>query len=288
MNSPPDSAGTAPESVVLRDGTALPALGMGTWKMGERAAQRGAEVAALRRGLELGLTVIDTAEMYADGGSERVVGEALAGLREQAFVVTKVLPSNASRTGTLAACERSLERLRVEAIDLYLLHWRGSHPLAETLEAFAALLRAGKIRRWGVSNFDVADLRELGALPGGAACAANQVYYALSERGVEVQLLPWHAAHGVVTMAYCPLDEGRLLGHRALAGVARRHGATAAQVALAWLLRRPGTIVIPKSGRVAGVEENAAARGLRLDADDLAQLDAAFPPPARKRPLAMI
>ena len=287
--SPSSGAGIGEAArVTLRDGTVLPALGMGTWKMGERRAQQGEEVAALRRGLELGMRVIDTAEMYADGGAERIVGAALAGMRDSAFVVTKVLPANASRSGTVAACERSLRRLGIEAIDLYLLHWRGAHPLAETLEGFTALLGAGKIRRWGVSNFDVADLRELAALAGGAECAANQVYYALSERGVEAELLPWHAEHGVATMAYCPLDEGRLLGHPALDAVARRHGVSDAQVALAALLRVPGTIVIPKSGRVAGVEDNAAAQALQLAAQDLAELEAAFPPPRRKRPLAMI
>lgn len=280
---------SAVPNVHLRDGTIVPALGMGTWKMGESRARLRAEVDALVCGLELGLRVIDTAEMYADGGAERVTGEALIGRRDQAFVVTKVLPHNASRRGTVAACERSLKRLGIGTIDLYLLHWRGSHPLAETLAAFEELQSAGKIRRWGVSNFDVADLRELEALPGGRECAANQVYYALSQRGVEFELLPWHARHQVATMAYCPLDEGRLIGaHPVLADVARRHGATDAQVALSWLLHRSGTMVIPKSGRVAGIEENAAARNLELAAADLAALDDAFPPPRRKHSLAMI
>ncbi len=280
---------SAVPTVQLRDGTILPALGMGSWKMGESRLRLRAEVGALVRGLELGLRVIDTAEMYADGGAELVVGEALIGRRDQAFVVSKVLPHNASRRGTVAACERSLKRMGIETIDLYLLHWRGSHPLAETLAGFEALQRSGKIRRWGVSNFDVADLRELEALASGRECSANQVYYALSQRGVEFELLPWHVGHQIATMAYCPLDEGRLIGaHPVLGEVARRHGATDAQVALAWLLQKPGTIVIPKSGRVAGSEENAAARQLSLTAVDLAALDEAFPPPRRKRSLAMI
>jgi len=280
---------TAPPTVQLRDGTILPALGMGTWKMGESRARLRAEVGALVRGLELGLRVIDTAEMYGDGAAEKVVGEALIGRRDQAFVVSKVLPHNASQRGTVTACERSLKRLGIETIDLYLLHWRGSHPLEQTLAGFEALQRAGKIRRWGVSNFDVADLRELEALAGGPECSANQVYYALSQRGVEFELLPWHTSHQIATMAYCPLDEGRLTGaHPVLGEVARRHRATNAQVALAWLLHQPGTIVIPKSGRVAGVEENAAARNLTLTAADLAELDDAFPPPRRKHALAMI
>ncbi|UCE32947.1 MAG: aldo/keto reductase [Burkholderiales bacterium] len=266
----------------------LPILGQGTWRMGEHAAQRGAEVDAIRLGLDLGLKLIDTAEMYASGGSEAVVGEAVAGRRDQVFIVSKVLPSNASMRGTIAACERSLKQLRTDHIDLYLLHWRGGHPLSETVAGFEQLRAQGKIRHWGVSNFDVADMVELEALGAGSPCSANQVYYSLSERGIEHSLAPWLAERGIPLMAYCPLDEGRLPAHPALAPIAARHGATSAQVALAWLLQRPGTIVIPKSASLERVEANAAARELELDAQDLAALDAAFPPPRRKGSLAMV
>jgi diketogulonate reductase-like aldo/keto reductase len=272
----------------LPSGRSVAALGQGTWKMGESLRARRAEVAALRRGIELGMTLIDTAEMYADGGAEEVVAEAIAGCREQVFVVSKVLPSNASAAGTVAACERSLRRLGCEVLDLYLLHWRGGQPLASTVEGFERLKTRGLIRDWGVSNFDVDDLDELAALASGADCATNQVYYALSQRGPEFALLPWMAQRAMPAMAYCPLDEGRLVAHPALAPIARRLGVTAAQVALAWLLSRPGVIAIPKSASDARVAENAASAGVALDADDLAALDAAFPPPRRRRPLAMV
>jgi diketogulonate reductase-like aldo/keto reductase len=272
---------------------AVPALGIGTWRMGERAGMRRAEVAAIRRALELGATLVDTAEMYGDGGAEAVVGEALAGAGaagEAAFVVSKVLPSNASPAGTVAACERSLKRLRRERIDLYLLHWRGRWRLADTVAAFERLRGQGKIGAWGVSNFDVADMEVLAALPGGGACATNQVYYALSQRGVEFDLLPWMAARAMPAMAYCPLDEGRLADHPALVPVARELGASCAQVALAWLLARhePPVIAIPKSASAERVEENAGALRLRLEARHLAVLDRAFPPPSRKQPLAVV
>lgn len=271
----------------LPDGTPIPALGQGTWHMGESAGARAQEVAALRLGLELGMRLIDTAEMYAEGGAEEVVGEAIAGQREEVFLVSKVYPHNASRRGAVAACERSLKRLRVETIDLYLLHWRGSVPLAETVEAFEALRRAGKIRHWGVSNCDVDDLEELG--PALAACATDQVLYSLEHRGVEFDLLPFCARHTMPVMAYSPVGQGgRLLRQRALADVAARHGATPAQVAIAWTLRHAHVVSIPKASDPAHVRQNATAGQIVLAQEDLAALDAAFPPPARKRPLAML
>ncbi len=271
----------------LPDGTTIPALGQGTWHMGEAGQVRGAEIAALRLGLDLGMALIDTAEMYAEGGAEEVVGEAITGRREEVFLVSKVYPHNASRRGTVAACERSLRRMRVEAIDLYLLHWRGSVPLAETVAAFDGLRRAGKIRHWGVSNCDVDDLEELGAAL--AECAVDQVLYSLEHRGAEFDLLPFCAARGMPVMAYSPVGQGgKLLRHGALAEVAARHGATPAQVAIAWTLRDPNIVSIPKAADPAHVRLNAAARDLVLSADDLADLDAAFAPPTRKRGLAML
>ncbi|HYF60397.1 MAG TPA: aldo/keto reductase [Burkholderiaceae bacterium] len=292
-------AGAAIPRVALPSGVEVPALGLGTWKMGERRGARRAEVAAIRRAVELGATLIDTAEMYADGGAEEVVGEALDGLGADAFVVSKVLPSNASARGTIAACERSLKRLRRERIDLYLLHWPGRHPLEETVAAFERLKADGRIGDWGVSNFDAADMAALAALPGGERCATNQVYYALSRRGVEIDLLPWMAARAMPAMAYCPLDEGRLADHPELAPIARELGATPAQVALAWLLHRaaPGdasaardaaVIAIPKSASVARVEENVAAASLRLAPAQLEALGRAFPRPSGPVPLAVV
>jgi diketogulonate reductase-like aldo/keto reductase len=278
--------------VSLPDGRAVPALGLGTWRMGERPEARRAEVAAIRAALEAGTTLIDTAEMYAEGGAESVVGEAIAGLHDRAFVVSKVLPSNASPAGTVAACERSLERLGLERIDLYLLHWRGRWKLADTVDAFERLVAQGKIGGWGVSNFDVDDLDALAALPAGARCATNQIYYALSQRGPEFELLPRMAALGMPAMAYSPLDEGRLVQHPALRPIAAELGASCAQVALAWLLaagvRAPGVIAIPKSGSVERVLDNAGAAALVLEPRHLAALDRAFAPPRRKAPLAMI
>ncbi len=279
-------------TVTLPDGRAVPALGIGTWRMGERASARRAEVAAIRRAVELGATLVDTAEMYGDGGAESVVGEAIAGLGDRVFVVSKVLPSNATAAGTVAACERSLQRLRRDRIDLYLLHWRGRHPLAGTVEAFERLVARGRIGAWGVSNFDVDDMAELEALPAGGRCATNQVYYALSRRGPAFDLLPRMGARSMPAMAYCPLDEGRLADHPALRPIARELGASCAQVALAWLLARGphGTdvIAIPKSASVARVEENVAAAALELSSAQLAALDRVFPPPSRRAPLAMV
>ncbi len=266
----------------------MPVFGLGTWMMGESAKTRAQEVAALRCGLDRGVTLIDTAEMYGNGGAERVVAEAVAGRRDEVFLVSKVLPENASRAGTVKACEASLKRLETDRLDLYLLHWRGSIPLAETLEGFAALERDGKIRAFGVSNFDLDDMEELAALDGGDACAANQVFYNLAHRGVEFGLLPHCRARRIPLMAYSPLDQGgTLLSSRTLGDIARRLGATPAQVALAWLMRDEGVVVIPKSSSEARVRENLAALDLRLDAEALADLDRAFPPPKRKQALEM-
>jgi diketogulonate reductase-like aldo/keto reductase len=271
----------------LPDGTPIPALGQGTWHMGEDRGARGREADALRLGLDLGMTLIDTAEMYAEGGAEEVVAEAIRGRRDDAFLVSKVYPHNASRRGAVAACERSLKRLGVEAIDLYLLHWRGAVPLAETVEAFEALRAAGKIRHWGVSNCDVDDLEELG--PALAGCATDQVLYSLEHRGVEFDLLPFCAARRMPVMAYSPIGQGgKLLRHRALREVAARHGATPAQAALAWTLRDPNVVSIPKASDPGHVRQNAAAREIVLAPEDLATLDAAFAPPRRKRGLAIL
>ncbi|MFJ5991683.1 aldo/keto reductase [Lentzea sp. NPDC092896] len=273
-------------TVLLPSGETVPALGMGTWMMAEDPARRAAEVDALRTGLDLGLSLIDTAEMYGSGASETLVGEAVAGRRDEVFLVSKVLPSNASAKGTVRACEASLRRLGTDRLDLYLLHWRGSVPLAQTLDGFSALLDAGKIRHWGVSNLDLGDMRELTALPG--FCQTNQILYNLSRRGPEHDLLPWHASTGIPIMAYSPVEQGRLLDSPALAAVARRHDATPAQVALAWVLRLPQVCAIPKAGSAAHVRENARALELRLTPEDIADLDRAFPPPAGPSPLAML
>lgn len=275
-------------TVTLPSGQQVPALGQGTWHMGERKSERAREVAALQVGLDLGMTLIDTAEMYGDGGAEEVVGAAIKGRREQTFIVSKVYPHNASLRGTIAACERSLSRLAVEQIDLYLLHWRGSHPLADTVRAFEQLQAAGKIRDWGVSNFDSDDMDELAAVGGGRRCASNQVLYNLTQRGIEWDLLPWCRERQMPVMAYCPVDQGgRLLRSAALQQVAERHGATTAQIALAWLIRRERVIAIPKAVSAVHIRANRAALDLVLTAADLADLDRAFPPPTRKMSLAM-
>ncbi len=284
----PPHATTVP-TTKLPSGEAVPVFGLGTWRMGESAARRKDEVAALRAGIELGMTLIDTAEMYGDGAAEQIVAEAVAGKRDRMFIVSKVLPSNATRRGTVTACERSLRNLSTDRIDLYLLHWRGSAPLHETVEAFIGLQKAGKIRHWGVSNLDISDMAELAALPGGGAAATNQVLYNLARRGIEYDLIPWCRRHRIPIMAYSPIDQGgRLLRHAALKDVAARHDATPAQVALAWLLRQDGMIVIPKAGTVEHARENCAALDLRLTKDDLAELDRAFPAPKAARPLEML
>lgn len=275
-------------SVALPSGETVPALGQGTWNMGESKAKLRDEVAALQLGIELGMTLIDTAEMYADGMAEQVVGAAINGRRDDVFLVSKVLPQNASRAGTIAACERSLKRLRTDRIDLYLLHWRGGVPLHDTITAFNDLRRAGKIRLWGVSNFDTSDMDELERLSNATAVATNQVLYNLSRRGIEHDLVPWCRRHNLPIMAYSPIEQGRLLKNATLKAVAARHNATAAQAALAWLLRQSGIIAIPKASRPEHVRENHAALEIRLTRQDLAELDAAFPPPSGPQPLEML
>ena len=274
--------------LALPDGEKVPVLGLGTWMMGDRSS-RGKDVEdALRLGLDLGMTLIDTAEMYADGGAEELVCRAITGRRDDVFLVSKVVPSNASRPGVKAACERSLKRLGTDRLDLYLLHWRGGLPLAETVQGFEELRGAGKIRRWGVSNFDSADMAELRALPHGRNCAANQVIYNLGRRGIEFDLLPELRKAKVPVMAYSPLEQGRLLGHRVLAELAKKRGVTPAQVALAWVLQQEGVMAIPKAANPIHVRENRAALALNLSPAELADLDKAFPPPRRKEPLGMI
>jgi diketogulonate reductase-like aldo/keto reductase len=272
----------------LPSGEDVPILGLGTWNMGEHAARRKDEVAAIKLSLDLGMSLIDTAEMYANGGAEEVVGEAIAGRREDAFVVSKVLPGNATRRGTIAACERSLKRLKIETLDLYLLHWRESVPLEETIAAFTSLVKAGKIRYWGVSNFDVSDMEDLMKVPDGRAAAANQVLYNLNRRGVEYDLIPWSLKRKIPIMAYSPLDQGRLLRSAALKEIAAKQHATVAQVALAWLSKKNGVISIPKAGNEQHVREDHGALELMLSGDDLAEIDRAFPPPGKKKPLGMI
>jgi len=275
-------------SVQLPDGTAVPALGLGTWRMGEKPRQRAAEVKALAAGLDLGLGLIDTAEMYGEGGAEEVVGEAIAGRRDQVFLVSKVYPHNATTKGIPAACERSLKRLKTDRIDLYLLHWRGSVPLAETVEAFERLRRQGKIRRWGVSNLDVEEMQELTALAGGEHCQTNQILYHLDERGPEWDLLPWQRDRSIPVMAYSPLGQGVLLGRKELAQLARVRGVSAAAIALAWVLRRSDVIAIPKAAHLDHLRENAKAADLVLSDEELALLDRAFPPPGGPSRLAII
>jgi len=271
-------------------GELVPALGQGTWYMGERRGSAKDEAAALRLGIDLGMTLIDTAEMYADGGAEEVVAEAAKGQRDKLFIVSKVYPQNASRAGVPKACERSLKRLKTDRIDLYLLHWRGGYPLAETAAAFEALKKAGKIRYWGVSNFDTAGMNELVAVPDGANCAANQVLYHPASRGIEFDLLPWCAAHRVPVMAYSPLAHttSRLLRSSALIDVAARHGVSPAAVAIAWGMRDGNVISIPKASNPDHVRDNATAADLVLTASDLQQIDAAHAPPGRKQPLDLL
>lgn len=275
-------------TTTLPSGEAVPVLGQGTWKMGEDRRRHADEVAALRLGLDLGVTLIDTAEMYAGGGAEEVVAEAIAGRREEVFLVSKVLPTNASRAGVKRACENSLKRLGTDRIDLYLLHWPGSVPLAETVEAFEALKTAGKIRHWGVSNFDTEEMQELVGLPSGRNVQTNQVLYNLSRRGPEFDLAPWSLERGIPLMAYSPVEQGVLARNARLDAAAARHKATAAQIALAWVMAQKGVIAIPKASRQEHVRQNAAALDIKLTAEDFAELDRAFPPPTRKRGLEMI
>lgn len=269
-------------------GRIVPELGQGTWYIGDSAATRASEIATLRRGIERGMTLIDTAEMYGSGRAEDLVGEAIAGMRERVYIVSKVLPSNASFEGAVRACEASLKRLRTDAIDLYLLHWRGRYALHETVRSFERLIAQGKIRAWGVSNFDVDDMEELFSTPVGTACAANQVLYNPEHRGIEYDLLPWCRQNAVTVMAYSPVGQGgRLLASAAVRKVAEKHAVSPAQVALAWCLRQR-VLAIPKASSIKHVEENAVAAGLELDAEDLAAIDKAYPPPKRKQPLDML
>ena len=276
-------------TTTLPSGEPVPVLGQGTWYMGEGRRRPQEEIAALRLGLDLGLTLIDTAEMYGDGASEELIGEAIAGRRDEVFLVSKVLPNNATKRGTLTACERSLQRLGTDRLDLYLLHWRGHVPLGETVEALEGLVRAGKIRHWGVSNFDTSDMEELSRLKGGTNVRTNQVLFNLKSRGIEWDMLPWCRQRGIPVMAYSPVDHapGGLMNFPVLKAVAQRYQATPVQVALAWLLRQDGVIVIPKAGNTAHVKENRAALDIELTAADLAELDRVFPPPHRKAPLDM-
>jgi diketogulonate reductase-like aldo/keto reductase len=280
------------KALLLPSGSRMPVLGQGTWNMGEDPSSRREEVAALRLGLDLGMSLVDTAEMYGEGGAEEVVGEAIAGRRDEVFLVSKVYPHHADRRGVQAACERSLRRLKTDRLDLYLLHWRGQVPLAETLDAFVRLREQGKIRDFGVSNFDLDDMLEAAALPGGELVATDQVLYNLAQRGIEWELLPWCRERRIPVMAYSPLEssfgeQAGLLANPQLGAVARRHGVTPAQVALAWLLRQDGIVAIPKAVRPQHVRENRAALDLVLTSEDLAQLDAGFPAPHRRQPLAM-
>jgi diketogulonate reductase-like aldo/keto reductase len=279
---------TAVRTTKLPSGEAVPLLGQGTWHLAEHRDRREEEINALRIGLDLGMTLIDTAEMYADGRAEELVGEAIEGRRNEVFLVSKVLPDHATVKGTITACERSLHRLRTNHLDLYLLHWRGSIPLEETISAFEALVEAGKIRYWGVSNFDISDMQETVALDGGERVATDQVLYNLSRRGSEYDLIPWCRQHHIPIMAYSPIEQGRILKNEVLAAKAMEHSATAAQVALAWVLHRDGVIAIPKAGSPRHVRENRGALEVRLTKEDLAALDRAFLPPTEPQPLEML
>jgi diketogulonate reductase-like aldo/keto reductase len=274
--------------VTLTCGEPVAALGQGTWRIGDDRARRREEIDCLRRGIDLGLTLIDTAEMYGEGLSEALVGEAIEGRRDEVFIVSKVYPQNASRRSMQIACENSLKRLGIDAIDMYLLHWQGDVPLAETVEAFEALRKAGKIRHWGVSNFDTDPMRGLHDVPAGAAVQTDQVLYNLGRRGIEWDLLPWLRERRIPVMAYSPLEEGRLVRRRGLVEFAKNHGMTPAQVAIAWLLARDGVIVIPKTGNRKRLEENALALVHPLTRVQLQELDALFPPPKGPSPLEMV
>jgi diketogulonate reductase-like aldo/keto reductase len=275
-------------TAVLPSGTLVSSLGLGTWKMGENARSADQEVESLKRGLDLGMTLIDTAEMYGEGGAEFITGKAIAGRRDEVFLVSKVYPYNASRQGVIEACERSLQRLKTDRLDLYLLHWRGEHDLEETVAGFEQLRRSGKILEWGVSNFDVEDMEDLMEVEDGENCAANQVLYNLSRRGIEYDLLQWCQERNIPIMAYSPIEQGRILRNAELIRIAKAYQATPAQLALAFVMRSRDTIAIPKSSDLHRVEENAGSLGLEISQEDWAALDAAFPAPTRKRPLEML
>lgn len=276
------------QTLELTSGQAIPILGMGTWQMGENTRDRQSEITALRHGLDLGISLIDTAEMYGEGGAEEVIAEAIGARRSEVFLVSKVYPHNASKRGVIAACERSLKRLRTEYLDIYLLHWRGSVPLAETLEAFQMLQQSGKVRCYGVSNFDVVDMQTAIALKHGSSIVTNQVLYNLMRRGIELNLLPWCRQRNIPIMAYSPIEQGRLLNHKTLKAIAQERGVSTAQVAIAWLLHQDQVIVIPKSSRIDHVEQNRAALDLKLSAEELQVLNTAFPQPTQSVPLEML
>jgi diketogulonate reductase-like aldo/keto reductase len=274
--------------VALPSGETVPALGQGTWQMAETVSRRKQEIEALRLGVELGMTLVDTAEMYGEGAAEELVAEALVGERDRLFLVSKVYPHNASRQGVVQACERSLRRLKTDRLDLYLLHWRGSVPLEETVAGFEELRRSGKIRHWGVSNFDVGDMEELLRVPAGENCAANQVLYNVTRRGPEFDLIPWMTEHRMPLMAYSPIEQGRLPRGGVLQRIGQKYGASPFQIALAWLLQTPDVIAIPKASSPDHVRDNHRALEIRLSPEDLEAIDAEFRPPRRKRPLEMI
>lgn len=275
-------------SIALSSGQSIPVLGMGTWRMGESAEQYQAEIAALRHGLDLGMSLIDTAEMYGEGGAERVIAQAITQRRSSVFLVSKVYPHNATQQGTVLACERSLQRLQTDYLDLYLLHWRGTVPLAETLEALQVLKQAGKIRDYGVSNFDVDDLESANTLSLGTGIATNQVLYNLLRRGIEWDLLPWCLQHQIPIMAYSPVEQGSLMHHQGLLAIAQHRGVSPAQIAIAWLLHQENVIVIPKSSSIIHLEQNRAALNIQLTTEELYLLDTAFPPPSRRVPLQIL
>lgn len=275
-------------AVTLPKGETVPALGQGTWQIAENSSKRSDEIEALRLGVELGMTLIDTAEMYGDGASEKLIGEALSAEREKLFLVSKVYPHNASRKGVIQACERSLRCLNTDHLDLYLLHWRGSVPLEETVAGFEELRRAGKIRHWGVSNFDTDDMEELFDVPDGKNCATNQVLYNVTRRGPEFDLIPWMNRHRMPLMAYSPIEQGRLPASSVLQKIADRHEASIFQIALAWLLQKPNVIVIPKASSTNHIRDNHRALEIKLSADDLREIDVEFPSPRSKQPLEMI
>ena len=275
-------------TIRLKSGQSLPSLGMGTWRMGENSKDFDDEVLALRHGLGLGFSLIDTAEMYGEGGAEEVVSEAIKGRRQSVFLVSKVYPHNASRDGAIAACNRTLKRLNTDYLNLYLLHWRGSYPLSETLEAYQQLTQAGKIRDYGVSNFDTDDMEEAMQVPGGDAIATNQVLYNLSRRGIERNLLPWCTQRQMPVMAYSPVEQGRILNNATLKQLAKERDASAAQIAIAWLLQQPNVVIIPKSSRIDHIEQNYAAQHLALSPQELETLEVAFPAPKKSIPLQML
>jgi diketogulonate reductase-like aldo/keto reductase len=279
---------TALRHTTLRSGEVVPVLGQGTWGLAEGKHPWEQELVALRVGLDLGMTLIDTAEMYADGEAERLIGEAIKGRRDDVFLVDKVLPKNATRQGTVLACEQSLRRLGTDSIDLYLLHWREHIPLQETVAGFTQLAEDGKIENWGVSNFDIADMEELQNISKGQDVATDQVLYNLIRRGIEFDLLPWCHQRDIPIMAYSPIEQGRLLDNPTLVDIAVEHSATPAQIALAWVLRHDKTIAIPRSGTVEHVKDNRRALEIRLTREELEQLDVVFPPPTGPQPLQMI